>query len=182
MWLLFHNKILTKAVLSRRGWTGPTECLFCNTVGTKETALHLFLHCPYISQVWFWMGNFQQLSCSWSSLNDILTHAMLLPLSQRQAMLMAVSAICWCVWKCRNTLCFEDKPFPSIRHITLLTCSMLDYWTGNKRCKVKQLLAQWVPADLDMIPLQTLSPSPIGLLPSATSTSFDRAPLLLEGF
>lgn len=86
MLLLFQNEILTKAVLSTKGWQGSQVCHFCSLVGENETALHLFLKCPYLSQIWFWMGELQQLYSNWHSLSDVMTS------SQRQALLLVVSA------------------------------------------------------------------------------------------
>lgn len=53
MWLLTKNKILTKVKLQSKGWTGNTQCHFCSGV---EDVNHLFLLCPFIQKVWFWMG------------------------------------------------------------------------------------------------------------------------------
>lgn len=156
MWLLFRNKILTKDVLSQKKWQGDMHCLFCNCA--IESTLHLFLKCPYIAQIWFWMGQFQNFYGDWTSLENIQSLAQSLPLKQREAMLMVVSAICWGVWKTRNAVCFDNKPVPTIRQLLLLICSLLDYWTGTKKRYVMQFVQSWTPEDLDMVPLQTLPP------------------------
>ena len=54
VWLLRHDKILTKCNLQSRGWHGTVDCVFC---GAPETVDHLFVTCPFISSLWSWIGN-----------------------------------------------------------------------------------------------------------------------------
>lgn len=135
-----------------------TRCHFCSENSVEESALHLFLKYPYLSQIWFWMGNFQHYYLEWQPLEDIEQFVLTFPLKQRKPMLMVISVICWSIWRTRNSICFENKNISTIRNMILLTCSLLNYWVGNKRPKELQHTHLWTPDDMDMVPLQTMSP------------------------
>ena len=115
MWLLFQNKILTKEVLTRKNWQGDTTCLFYNC--EIESTLHLFLKCPYVAQIWLWMGNFKNFYGDWTSLEQIFHLAHTLNPKQKEAILMVISTICWCVWRTRNAICFDNTLLPTIRNM-----------------------------------------------------------------
>lgn len=50
-YLVLHDKILTKDVLSRRGLRVDLRCVLC-TGCLWETSLHLLFRCPYAKAVW----------------------------------------------------------------------------------------------------------------------------------
>lgn len=179
MWLTFHNKILTKEVLKKKQWQGDTHYHLCLGSGAEETSVHLFLKCPYVSQIWFWMGNFQNYYIDWQLLKDIQLFVLTMPPCQRQSILMVISAIFWSIWKTWNSICFDNKHIPTIQQMVLLTCSFLNYWTGAKRGKALQYTHFWTPADMDMVPLQTMSPSPVAALEMASGNRDPLVPLLL---
>ena len=180
MWLLFKNKILTKAVLQHRGWQGCNLCQFCTGADREETAEHLFLKCPFVFKIWFWMGGIQDILYAWQSLDDILLYAMSLPSDEQQAFLVVVSAICWSIWKNRNAVCFDDKSSLSVRQIIMLICSLLNYWSGNIKRQVMQHIHLWTPVDMDMIPLQSISPQELDEFEEDAGLRVPVVPLLLE--
>ena len=49
MWFVHKQVILTKDNLTKRNWTGPTRCSFCDR---DETIKHLFLDCPLAKVLW----------------------------------------------------------------------------------------------------------------------------------
>uniref|UniRef100_A0A453IUH4 Reverse transcriptase zinc-binding domain-containing protein n=1 Tax=Aegilops tauschii subsp. strangulata TaxID=200361 RepID=A0A453IUH4_AEGTS len=49
MWFVHKQVILTKENLTKRNWTGPTRCSFCDR---DETIKHLFLDCPLAKILW----------------------------------------------------------------------------------------------------------------------------------
>lgn len=99
MWLLTQNRILIKDNLLDKEWTGSTQCHFCTQ---EETVDHLFIQCPFVRQIWFWLGDCQDLFSTWHSIDDIMTFVYSLSLRQQQSFLVAFSALAWCVWKQRN--------------------------------------------------------------------------------
>ena len=49
-WLAFHDKILSRANLVKKGWTGPMHCELCNFY--EESVTHLFFHCRISKAIW----------------------------------------------------------------------------------------------------------------------------------
>ena len=67
VWLLRHNKILTKYNLRTRGWQYNVNCLFC---GVPETVHHLFVTCPFISIFWSWIDNHNNIVLNCTQVSD----------------------------------------------------------------------------------------------------------------
>ena len=53
LWQLFQDSVLTRDVMSRRGWLGRPICAFCNK---RETSNHLFFTCPVARVMWRTVG------------------------------------------------------------------------------------------------------------------------------
>jgi zinc-binding in reverse transcriptase len=53
-WLVKKNRILTKVNLLKKGWQGDTNV--CFVIQLKP--LNLFVSCPFVSQIWQWIANF----------------------------------------------------------------------------------------------------------------------------
>jgi hypothetical protein len=49
LWLIWHNAIATKNIMSERGWVWNTQCQFCDQT---ENIHHLFFTCPTAKYVW----------------------------------------------------------------------------------------------------------------------------------
>jgi zinc-binding in reverse transcriptase len=64
MWLVCHNRILTKDNLHKRGWDGNLQFIFCSE---NETVSHLFVTCGWVTQIWFWMDKCQNYLHCWSN-------------------------------------------------------------------------------------------------------------------
>jgi zinc-binding in reverse transcriptase len=155
MWLTGKKKILTRDNLAKRGWQGVPACSFCSEI---ETVDHLFVQCEFVRKVWFWMGICQDLSIYWHNMDDVLIYAQSLPRKERNAFLTVLSAVCWSMWQCRNTIIFKHKQCRSIRNLIILICSFLNYWSGLFKSEEQLLIKRWMPQDLDLIPLQCTPP------------------------
>lgn len=123
-----------------------------------ETNVHLFLTCPYVSQVWYWMGECQERRSDWSSFDVVLTYAQGLSVNQCTAFLAVFSSVCWNIWKLRNNICFNAGSLQTVRNTIILTCSLLDFWAGKMKPEIVSKLAKWKPEDFDLIPLQCVAP------------------------
>jgi hypothetical protein len=111
LWLIIHNRILTWDNLRKRGFTGLSMCVLCQT--QEETKEHLFNACRYSQTVW---DQDAQIMCRsnhnrssirdtiehWDSItynNPILNHIwQLLP-----------GFILWQIWKEQNRRIFHSK-------------------------------------------------------------------------
>lgn len=78
------NKILTKQNLQNKGWQGDVSCMLCNT-GSMETHTHLFISCPYVRNIWFFLGMGQNFQCQWHKMTDIFDFALSLQHVQQNA-------------------------------------------------------------------------------------------------
>jgi zinc-binding in reverse transcriptase len=70
MWLVSKNIILTKENLSKRSWTRAIQCCFCTA---EESVVHMFVQCPSVQSIWFWMGQCQIIHRSWGSLHEVIS-------------------------------------------------------------------------------------------------------------
>jgi hypothetical protein len=112
------------------------------------------------------MGSCQDYLMDWYTVEDILAYADSLHSMDKKTFLIVFSAICWCVWKHRNDLCFvTGTQIKSNRNLILLIISIIYYWTGNIKDDVKQALAKWMPKEMDNIPLQTWNPGTLKVVP-----------------
>jgi hypothetical protein len=115
LWLIIHNRILTWDNLRKRGFTGPSMCVLCQS--QEETKEHLFNGCSYSQIIWDQgaqimrrsnqnHGSIRDTIENWDSIiysNPILNHIwLLLP-----------GFILWQIWKERNKCIFHSKHSPT---------------------------------------------------------------------
>jgi len=46
---------------------------------------------------------------------------------------VGLSAVCWAIWRVRNTVCFDKKRIKTPTEIIFMMCSFLTYWVGMLR-------------------------------------------------
>lgn len=169
MWLLTHNKILTKSNLLKRGWTGNCSCHFCLS---RETVDHLFLNCSRTRQIWFCMGSCQLLFIEWNSISDILPFVYTLPQPHRTAFLTVFGALAWTIWSQRNSICFNQSLCPLVRTTVIQIINWVVLWTGTDAATA-DAAKEWLPGALTDIPLQempAIAPSPEQVLVESANT------------
>lgn len=79
------------------------------------------------------MGLCQNNYQNWHSNSDILAYGYLLSSLERQAFFIVFSAICWCLRKHRNAICFSQHTPFSVRQWIVVIYSTVTYWTA--KCK-----------------------------------------------
>ncbi|GLT77990.1 hypothetical protein SLA2020_495420, partial [Shorea laevis] len=109
-WLLAHNRIPSRSLLSSRGITIPTTCPRCNS--STETALHLIRDCPDVLTLWHklpipksLLSSFHSDLFNWLHTNcssKLLTDCPKLPWAT------IFSSVVWHIWNDRNSLCFQQ--------------------------------------------------------------------------
>lgn len=90
---------LTKSNLLKRGWTGTSNCQFCQNI---ETVDHLFVQCSWVRQIWFSLGQCQDIFSNWQTIEGVIHYADSLQHHNKHAFLNVFSALQWTVWKIRN--------------------------------------------------------------------------------
>ena len=146
---------MTRDQMSKRGWPGDNTCNFCDQ---DETVDHLFVKCPTVRRIWFWMGQCQTLFSQWNSVLDIIEYAYYLPLKEKEAFLIVFSALCWVIWNNRNSITFQKKNLITDRNLIILICVQLQYWAGNIPSEVEKHLKRWLPQNMDENPIQAVAP------------------------
>lgn len=117
IFLLLKDKLLTREVLIRRRFTPPdSSCPLCHS-GLMETALHLFFQCQHSQRIWNKVA--QLLNCNilvqgtsvqqiWRRCSRLLRHSAVLEKKWQ----CVFSSVCWCIWRQRNGMVFEEKKDP----------------------------------------------------------------------
>lgn len=59
---------------------------------------------------------------------------------------VGLAAVCWAIWRTRNSVCFENKRVKSPTVIVCLICSFLAYWVGLLKEEMKDQVTQGVEA------------------------------------
>ena len=102
-----HDKILSRANLIRRGWSGSPHSAICGHV--LETTEHLFIQCLLTIQVWrFFLVDITCLA------NMVIADLFSLCNKSRFAVhvhgwYILVNAILWCIWLNRNAIVFRQN-------------------------------------------------------------------------
>lgn len=73
--------------------------------------------------------------------SDIVTFALTLKAENRSAFLIVVSAVCWSIWKHRNSICLSEMTVKTTRNLVLLIRSLVLYWLGHVKEKIKDAVA-----------------------------------------
>jgi zinc-binding in reverse transcriptase len=131
MWLVLHNKILTRDNLCKRGWN---KDLHYTMYSEQESISHVFFICHMAKQIWFWMCQSQNYFIHWHTMKDVLEFALSLsPLLQKN-FLIVLSAVCWSLWRHKNSIVFNSTRFTSDRSLICLILSLVNYWVGVLYC------------------------------------------------
>lgn len=146
-------------MLQNKGWQGSPYCHLWSPNNIPQYCDHLFLLCPYVSHIWFWMRKYQQFYINWQFFMDVIQFSKALPKNQL-AFLIVLSAtvVRWTRCKMRKESYFSHTPLKSIRQMILMIYALAQYQVGNMEEELKSQIFRWLPAELDMIPIQCLSP------------------------
>ncbi len=107
VWLVLRRRILTRDILLKRGWSGPTNCVYC--LSPVETADHLFVTCASAKTLLEGLM-FNKLEVRHCSAVDGLWEVSALKqgaLGKRA--LTTIAATWWAIWLERNGRVFDNK-------------------------------------------------------------------------
>lgn len=122
LWLLIHNRVLTRDNLAKRRKVEDESCLFCSE---KESVNHLFFDCVVAKQCWLVIseiigihvgGNIVEIGKLW--LRD----------KKFGVINMVTSAVLWSIWKPRDDLCFQHIGWKSMEMLLFRVSGLLQNW------------------------------------------------------
>jgi hypothetical protein len=140
LWLVLHNKILTKDNLRKRNWQGPLDCVFC---GLPESINHLFFQCSVARYVWRIIQTTLDLNSSPQTVENLFGPWIdSFDRKERNLVLFGCGAVIWAIWRSRNDCCFSDKLIFDPTNVIYLCCFWLDAWAIRQKEKERKLVEQ----------------------------------------
>lgn len=100
------------------------------------------------------MGKCQDFRHRWTSMDDVIQFALNMDKKSRTAFLIVIGTVIWCIWKQHNDLCFQNSIVHSCRNVILSIISIIIYWTGQLNEEMQTKVNEWLPKDMDDVPLQ----------------------------
>jgi hypothetical protein len=115
LWMLWHDRVLTREQMKIRKWKGSEKCKYC---GKLETRNHLFFNCVITQVIWVWV----RISLRWperpTSVQSLETMIGLgLGTNRDSSTLIIIASVVWCLWKTRNDWLFNDHLIKSPKAI-----------------------------------------------------------------
>ncbi|XVF12417.1 hypothetical protein REPUB_Repub08aG0116500 [Reevesia pubescens] len=129
LWLVSHNRILTREACFNKGISATSFCPRCNT--SVENVLHVLRDCNSSHFIWTrWLNSSRLDYFNSLSLHDWL----LFNLSNQNSLVADVvpwpiwfSFTCWNIWKWRNKVLFEDGFSWPVNGATLILFEIHDF-------------------------------------------------------
>jgi hypothetical protein len=122
LWLVSKNKLLTRDNLGKRRRVDDPSCLFCSD---NETVHHLLFDCVVAKKAWEEISIILGINIGL----DYESIARLWLCNKRFDVANIISlALCWCLWKLRNGLCFQEMPWTGIRRLWQRMVPLLRCW------------------------------------------------------
>ena len=124
LWYLRRGVVLTKDNLAKQNWHKNQHCCFCYE---NETIQHLFFDCRFTRLVW------ATIYAAWGLPQPRDVSSMFgnwtigVPKEYKQLVRVGAAALCWSVWRCRNSAIFYNKQ-PSFLKVIYSTTHWLCTW------------------------------------------------------
>ncbi|PNX76224.1 ribonuclease H [Trifolium pratense] len=143
---LLHNRVPTKYNLLLRGILNNDSEGCCVWCGNRETANHLFLHCPTMFVVWYeifkWLGVVVVVMPP--NLFFLFDCFMVLAKTkkERKGLLLVWHSVIWSIWRARNNHIFKNKvvePREIVDEVKVLSWK----WTADRSKISPCLFYEW---------------------------------------
>jgi hypothetical protein len=123
LWLLTQNKVLTRDNVNKRKHLEDVRCVFCCE---PESIHHLFFDCAVAKQMWIDISACVNVECG-----TCLENIEKLWLSNKKFTVVNIftSTALWGLWKLRNSICFQDGHWRSVKSVLQKIATMVQNWT-----------------------------------------------------
>jgi hypothetical protein len=134
VWQLLHGRIPTrKNLVARRVLpaSGDVSCVLCGE--ELESELHLFIYCEIAMLLWMEIFHWLDIPfCLPHNLFSIFSCLMETGIKKgRQGMLMIGAAVVWNLWRCRNSLLFENGNGSVTELVEAVKVSSWKWWLSR---------------------------------------------------
>jgi hypothetical protein len=131
LWLVLHNKILTRDNLRKRSWKGPLNYVFC---GLSESIDHLLFQCSVARFMWRIIQTALDLTSVPYNVENIFGPWInSFSKNERNLVLFGCGAVIWAIWRSRNDCCFSDKLISDPTNVIFLCCFWIDVWASVRK-------------------------------------------------
>jgi hypothetical protein len=123
LWLIAHNKLLTRDNLVKRQNVDDLTCLFCNE---EESCSHLFCDCVVFSATWSELKRLNNISLDLHHISDITNlwnHDKKFKITN-----MILDAHLRVIWLLRNDMCFNRTNWPGMQTLWRKLAFLLAQW------------------------------------------------------
>ena len=122
LWLLGHNKLMTRDNLLKRHLNKPEDCVFCSEL---ESIDHLFFNCIVAKQIWQTISSIFNVAVG----DSFFSVARFWVANKKHATLNSVcAAALWCLWKTRNILIFNGDPWLNMLQVWRMILYTVKRW------------------------------------------------------
>jgi hypothetical protein len=123
LWLLAHNKLLTRDNLSKRKNVDDLTCVFCNEI---ESCQHLFFECVVVSSIWAEVKKVLEFHPQIRSITDI--SALWKDKKKHSLVNMLIAAILRTIWLTRNDMVFNRTQWIGMQVLWRKVACILAQW------------------------------------------------------
>ena len=141
LWLIAHNKILTRDNLAKRQQLDNLTCVFC---AENETVDHLLFECVVAKAIWSEVQKLTNLGAS--PMNMSVITSMWKDETRYVVENVIHAAICWTLWLVRNDSFFNHTPWSGLQVIWGKVAYNLAQWSILLKEKGREKLMVMVGA------------------------------------
>ena len=145
LWLVSHNKILTRDNLAKRQRVDDLSCLFCYET---ESCSHLFFDCVVAQVAWEAVSRVTGKNVLPASFEKIAN--LWLGESKNEVVNVVHAVVMWELWKVRNNICFNRYCWLGMQEIWRRLTYTLSQWQVLLSGDAKAQMIRWVE-DLEAV-------------------------------
>ena len=114
---------MTRDNLKKRHIEKPVDCVFC---AEEETISHLFHGCVVASEIWKFFSSHFGIPLG----SDLLSVSRFwISQSKNSALNTICASVLWCIWKTRNAMILDNRPWSDIKQVLWMILKTFKNWS-----------------------------------------------------